>query len=95
MPAIETLKLGGCDHPTLVNSNTFLAHPKLSPISLKSDDHDGSVRKVFVNVLKEPDTFPALRHLSYPGKSGTYKTGRGRNVSVHEYENIGEDELGD
>lgn len=58
-------------------------------------DHDesGLVRKAFATALEKPDTFPALRHLAYPGQSGTYKTGRGRNVRVHNYENVGEDEL--
>lgn len=37
--------------------------------------------------------FPALCHLSYPAESGTYKTGRGRNVRVNTYENPWEDEL--
>lgn len=95
IPAIETLKLGGCDHPTPSFIIDHLSRaPKLSSISLGgSDDSNGAVRKGFTTALKKPNTFPALWHLAYPGKSGTYKTGRGRNVRVHEYENIGEDEL--
>ncbi len=47
----------------------------------------------FSEVLKNDDAYPALRYLEYPAQEGTYKTGRGRNVRVHEYENPGQEEL--
>lgn len=96
IPSIETLKLGGCDHPSPSFIIEHLSRaPKLASISLGGggDDPSGEIRNAFATALNKSDTFPALRHLAYPGKSGTYKTGRGRNVRVHEYENVGEDEL--
>lgn len=50
-------------------------------------------RKALAEALNRENSFPSLRRLSYPGERGTYKTGRGRNVRVHEYENVGAKEL--
>ncbi|PBK88221.1 hypothetical protein ARMGADRAFT_1084866 [Armillaria gallica] len=68
--------------------------PRLQSINLNGDtDTGGRTRKALALALNRADSFPALRRLSYPGERGTYKTGRGRNVRVHEYENVGAKEL--
>ncbi|RDB19563.1 hypothetical protein Hypma_013373 [Hypsizygus marmoreus] len=95
LPAIETIKLGGSSHPSPQFIIEHLAHaPKLTTISIGCEyDHEGNIRRAFATALVQPDSFPALRSLGYPGQSGTYKTGRGRNVREHEYENPGQEEL--
>ncbi|RDB19564.1 hypothetical protein Hypma_013372 [Hypsizygus marmoreus] len=95
LPAIERIKIGGCDHPSPKFIIEHLSHaPKLSYISIGgNEDCNGVVRSAFAKALSEPDTFPALHTLAYPGKTGTYKTGRGPNVREHKHENPGEDEL--
>ncbi|KAG6818409.1 hypothetical protein H0H93_005204 [Arthromyces matolae] len=95
LPSIQEINLGGCDHPS---PSFIIEHlskaPKLAYISLGgNDDHSGHVRKAFAKALAQPESFPALRNLSYPGQKGTFKTGRGKNVRVHEYENKGEEAL--
>ncbi|KAK0229583.1 hypothetical protein EDD85DRAFT_794068 [Armillaria nabsnona] len=86
LPSIESIHIGGCNHP----SNA----PRLQSINLNGDiDTGGRARKGFAEALNREDSFPALRRLSYLGERGTCKTGRGRNVRVHEYENVGAKEL--
>ncbi|KAK0439284.1 uncharacterized protein EV420DRAFT_1584372, partial [Desarmillaria tabescens] len=68
--------------------------PGFHSIDLNGDtDTGGTTRKAFAEALNRDDSFPALRWLSYPGERGTYKTGRGRNVHVHEYESVRTKEL--
>ena len=43
--------------------------------------------------LNRKGSFPSLSDLTVPGKTGTYKTGRGRNVREHSHEIPGEEEL--
>ncbi|KAG5633667.1 hypothetical protein H0H81_006151, partial [Sphagnurus paluster] len=77
-----SLTLGGSRHPTPAFIIEHLAHaPKLERISIGgNEDHTGHIRMAFAKALTEPESFPVLRSLAYPGKEGTYKTGRGRNV---------------
>ncbi|KAJ7741191.1 hypothetical protein DFH07DRAFT_981812 [Mycena maculata] len=90
LPALESLKLGGCNHPTAPFVREKLATaPNLAYIHLGGDaDHAGTLRRAFAAALDA-----GVRRLPYPAQDGTYNTGRGRNARRHEYENADEDKL--
>lgn len=93
LPGIQHIKIGGVDLP----SRKFIIDelstaPKLTHLQFCFQGGEGT-RRALAEALNKDGSFPALRHLEYPGKEGTYKTGRGRNVRVHEYENPGDVEL--
>ena len=54
---------------------------------------DNGARTALANMLQVEGSFPSLQRVYYTAQHGTYKTGRGRNVREHEYENPGEKEL--
>ncbi|KAK0191859.1 hypothetical protein F5146DRAFT_1037492 [Armillaria mellea] len=88
LPSIESIHIGDFILGELSNA------PCLQSINLNGDtDTGGRTRKALAEALNWENSFPSLRRLSYPGERGTYKTGRGRNVRVHEYENVGAKEL--
>lgn len=95
LPSIESIHIGGCNHPSKDFILGELSNaPRLQSINLNGDtDTGGMTRKALAEALNRENSFPSLRRLSYPGERGTYKTGRGRNVRVHEYENVGAKEL--
>ncbi|KAK0229584.1 hypothetical protein EDD85DRAFT_939860 [Armillaria nabsnona] len=95
LSSIESIHIGGCNHPSKDFILGQLSNaPRLQFINLNGEtDTGGRTRKGFAEAVNRVDSFPPLRKLSYPGERGTYKTGRGRNVRVHEYENVGAKEL--
>ncbi|KAJ7906199.1 hypothetical protein B0H13DRAFT_2507249 [Mycena leptocephala] len=106
LPAIESIRIGGCNHPTAAFIRDKLsAAPNLESIHFGGDTDDrGIIRKAFADALDnsagddeaeatKPKPFPALRRLAYPAQDGTYNTGRGRNARQNEYENVGESAL--
>lgn len=94
IPSIEDITFGGGHYPTSSFLKDELSKaPNLHTLRFCGTFTDNRVRLTFSEVLKNDDAYPALRYLEYPAQEGTYKTGRGRNVRVHEYENPGQEEL--
>ncbi|KAI0084917.1 hypothetical protein BDY19DRAFT_1023176 [Irpex rosettiformis] len=92
-PVIEEITLGGCNYPTSrFLKNELSKALKLHTLSFRGEITDKVVRLALGKVLENAENYSSLRWLKCPARQGTYKTGRGRNVRVHEHENPGEDE---
>ncbi|VDC06153.1 unnamed protein product [Peniophora sp. CBMAI 1063] len=93
--SIVRLRIGGSNKPSLkCITDTLSKAPKLATLDIGGEsEYDNGTRAALANALQVEGSFPSLRSLRYTAQHGTYKTGRGRNVREHEYENSGETEL--
>lgn len=87
--------MGGPNKPSAKCITDVLSKaPKLRTLDIGGEsDYDDGSRSALASALKVEEMFPSLQTLRYTAKHGTYKTGRGRNVREHKYENAGEKEL--